>query len=811
MRAFLILASLIPASLSAADYPISPVPFTDVKLTSGLLQSRQEINNRVTLPFALGQCETSKRVTNFDLAAETMKRRAAGETTFQNKPPTVYPFDDSDVYKVLEGAAFCLAVEPNAALTAKVDNFIQRIAAAQEPDGYLYTFRTMHPDSPAHEWIDQRRWLKDPILSHELYNLGHLYEAGFAHTQATGSKSLLDVCLKSAELLQHDFSNGELRIAPGHEVIEMGLAKLYRQTGDKRWIDLAKFFLDNRGRGPNRDPYNQNQKPVVDQTEAVGHAVRANYLYSGMADIAALTGDPRYVAAISKIWENVVGRKLHLTGGCGARAAGEAYGNDYELPSRCYNETCAAVAFMFWNHRMFLLSGDAKYMDVFERTLYNGFLSGVSVSGDRFFYPNPLEYDGHEVNNNGFAGRAPWFGCACCPPNVLRTMASLGGYEYAVKNDVLYANLYSQSSAKVTVSGQPIQISQDTSYPWDGRVNFTLAPANPAAFTLALRIPGWVQGKPLPSDLYTYENPTPATWTVSVNGQKFSAIPDKGYLLIKRTWTSGDKVALDLPMPVRRVVGNEKIAATRNQSAIERGPIVYCLEGVDNGATVFDAFLPSSATFAPKFRPDLMNGITVINVSNAGRAQRDEKGIAISKSAQLTAIPYAFWNNRGLSPMAVWLPRDVSGTRLPPRPTLASQAKITTSFKRNGMDTGPLNDQQMPKNATDGFAKNFDFWPHKGTTEWIQYDFKEAATVKKSTVSWFDDTGTGECRLPKSWRITYLTESGNWDPVTIGGSYPISKGAPVEVSFKPLKTKAVRLEIQLVDGFSAGLYEWDVE
>ncbi len=651
MRSSVFLTCLIPSALFAADYPVNPVPFTDVKLTSGLLQNRQEINNRVTLPFALGQCETSKRITNFDLAAETMKRRAAGETTFQNKPPTVYPFDDSDVYKVLEGASFCLAVEPNAELSAKADNFIQRIAAAQEPDGYLYTFRTMHPDSPAHDWVDQQRWLKDPILSHELYNLGHLYEAGFAHTQATGSKSLLDICLKSAELLQRDFGDGEPKIAPGHEVIEMGLAKLYRQTGDKRWIDLARFFLDNRGHGGS--DYSQDHKPVVDQTEAVGHAVRANYLYSGMADIAALTGDKRYEAAISKIWENVVGKKLHLTGGCGARASGEAYGNDYELPNRCYNETCAAIAFMFWNHRMFLLSGDSKYMDVFERTLYNGFLSGVSISGDRFFYPNPLEYDGSEKNNHGFAGRAPWFGCACCPPNVLRTLASLGGYEYAVKNDTLYANLYTQSSAKVTVAGQTVQITQETVYPWEGRVNFTIAPAKSADFTLALRLPGWVQGKPLPSDLYSYENPAPAAWTVSVNGKKVSATPEKGYLLLKRTWSAGDKVSLDLPMPVRRVAGNEKIKATRNLSAIERGPVVYCIEGVDNDNAVFNTFLPASAKFTPQFRPDLMNGITVIDISGAGRAERDASENTAAKPARLTAIPYAFWNNRGLSPMAV--------------------------------------------------------------------------------------------------------------------------------------------------------------
>ena len=462
---------------------------------------------------------------------------------------------------------------------------------------------------------------------------------------------------------------------------------------------------------------------------------------------------------------------------------------------------------------MFLLTGDAKYMDVFERTLYNGFLSGVSVSGDRFFYPNPLEYDGHEQNNHGFAGRAPWFGCACCPPNVLRTLASLSGYAYAVQGDRLYTNLYGQSTAKITVAGQAIQVNQETHYPWDGRVDFTVNPAKTADFALALalRLPGWVQGKPLPSDLYSYENPEPAAWSVTVNGEKISATPEKGYLLLKRSWATGDKVVLSLDMPVRRVAGNEKIAATRKQSAIERGPVVYCLEGVDNEKTVFNAFLPASAKFTPKSRPDLMGGLTVIDIADAGRAERDEKGNPKGTPAHFTAIPYAFWNNRGNSQMTVWMPRDAANSRMTPRPTLASTAKITTSFARGGMATDALNDQLMPKNATDGFAKNFDFWPHKGTSEWIQYEFKQITTVKKTTVSWFDDTGTGECRLPKSWRITYRTEAGTWEPVTTTESYAITKGTPVEVHFQPVKTTALRLELQLVENFSAGLFEWDAE
>ena len=805
----LILLILQATCLTAADYSVKPVPFTDVSFTSGLWHDRQETNNKVTLPFALGQLETSKRLENFDLAADTMKRRAAGDATFQHQPPTVYPFDDSDVYKVLEGAAFCLSVRPDPELQKQVETIVARVAAAQEPDGYLYTWRTMHPDSPAHDWIDQKRWLKDPGLSHELYNAGHLYEAGTAYTQATKSPTLLDICLKNAELIHHDFADGKLRIAPGHEVIEMGLAKLYRQTGDVRWLDLAKIFLDARGHGGSA--YSQDHIPVVDQREAVGHAVRANYLYSGMADVAALKGDKRYLEAITAIWENVVGKKLHLTGGVGARASGEAYGDDYELPSRCYNETCAAIAFLFWNHRMFLMTGEAKYMDVFERTLYNGFLSGVSLSGDRFFYPNPLEYDGKEKNNHGFAGRAPWFGCACCPPNVLRTLASLGGYAYAVRDSKLYVNLYAQGEAHAEVSGNKVSVSQETKYPWSGAVSLKLGIDKPATLSLCLRIPGWVRGKPVPSDLYSYDDATPGKWTVKVNGQPVKAELVDGYANIPRQWKSGDVVELDLPMPVRRVSGNPKIVAIRDQVALERGPVVYAFEGIDNDGSVADVALPSTAEVVPVAKSGLLGGVVELDVTGATRVHRKAGGGLGQKPVQLVAIPYASWNNRGLSPMAVWMGRDADHVRPVAAPTAASRAKISVSFVRGGMDTGRLNDQQMPRNATDGFAPNFDFWPHKGGSEWIAYDFGKPITVSGSTVSWFDDTGVGECRLPKAWKLLYQDKVGAWKPVEGSPDYAIRKADPVSVKFKPVTTQVLRLEVDQADGFSAGLYEWEVE
>jgi DUF1680 family protein len=649
-----ILAVIWPVfAQGASDYPITPVPFTAVHFTAGLWQERQATNTAVTLPFAMNQLDASKRMQNFDLAAETMRRRTAGETNFQNRPVTQFPFDDSDAYKVIEGASFCLSVKPDPAIEARVENFIKEIAAAQEPDGYLYTWRTMHPDSPAHGWIGQQRWVKDPELSHELYDAGHLYEAGTAWFQATGSRDLLDICLKNAELVNHDLGTNGHPVAPGHEVIEMGLAKLYRQTGDPRWLELAQTFLEARGHGGNQ--YNQNQIPVLDQTEAVGHAVRANYLYSGMADVAALTGDQRYVAAIERIWENVVGCKLYLTGGCGALASGEAYGKNYQLPNNAYNETCAAVAFLFWNERMFLLTGDAKYMDVFERTLYNGFLSGVSLSGDRFFYPNPLECDGKSRFNQGYPGRAPWFGCACCPPNLMRMRASLGGYVCAIRNDEVFVNLYASSETKLSVSNTPVTLVQTTDYPWYGEIHLAVNPATPTKFTLSLRIPEWTRGQPLPSDLYYYANAAPTGWHVRVNGIEVKVDLHDGYARLQRTWKPGDQVLLSLSMPVRRVLGNSKIAATEGKVALERGPVVYCLEGVDNNDHVFNAVLGGPETIEAVYHPELLGGVTVLDIENAEHLASDGK--ELQKNVRLTAIPYYAWNNRGTSSMTVWLER----------------------------------------------------------------------------------------------------------------------------------------------------------
>ncbi|MBV9267477.1 MAG: glycoside hydrolase family 127 protein, partial [Acidobacteriaceae bacterium] len=550
-------------SAPAGRYPVQPVPFTAVHIEDAFWTPRIETNRKVTIPFAFQKCEETGRVANFVRAAAVMH----GDTSDRTLPG--YPFDDTDVYKVIEGASYTLSVQYDRKLDAYVDSLIVKIAAAQEPDGYLYTARTINPEHP-HKWAGKERWVSEEVLSHELYNLGHLYEAATAHYQATGKRSLLDISIKTANLLCNTFGPGKRAIYPGHQIVEMGLVKLYGVTGDGRYLVLAKFMLDSRG--PGGDSYNQANLRVVDQREAVGHAVRATYMYSGMADVAAMTGDTAYVTAIDAIWENVVSKKLYLTGGIGSRKEGEAFGDNFELPNlTAYNETCAAVGNDFWNHRLFLLHADAKYIDVMERTLYNGLISGVSLDGKSFFYPNPLESVG------GYE-RSPWFGVACCPGNITRFMASVPGYMYAHQGDTVYVNLYAAGQARIKTSDRSITIHQNTRYPWDGNVKLTIEPESPGHFSINLRIPGWAREQVVPSKLYRFADASSETPSLKVNGHSMQMALEKGYVRLNRRWKSGDVIELELPMPVRRVLAAEEVEADRGRVALQRGPIVYCTE-----------------------------------------------------------------------------------------------------------------------------------------------------------------------------------------------------------------------------------------
>ena len=521
----------------AHGYPIDPVPFTSVKVTDSFWGQRLKASREVTIPLAFSKCEETGRYLNFINAAHPNDTIKVGGLSF----------DDTDVYKTIEGASYLLQTYPDKQLERYIDSVLVIVAAAQEPDGYLYTSRTMNPKHP-HQWAGSRRWEKVEELSHEFYNLGHMIEGAIAHYQATGKRNFLDIAVKYADCVCREIGGnpGQLTLVPGHQIAEMALAKLYLVTGDRKYLDQAKFFLDKRGHTSRRDAYSQAHKPVTEQDEAVGHAVRAAYMYAGMADVAALTGDSAYIHAIDRIWDNIVGKKYYITGGIGATSNGEAFGANYELPNMsAYCETCAAIGNVYVNHRLFLLHGDSKYYDVLERTLYNGLISGVSLDGGGFFYPNPLESAGQHQ-------RQPWFGCACCPSNICRFIPSLPGYIYAVKDRDVYVNLFMSNTVRLDIAGKQVSISQNTTYPWNGDIDLTVDRNKAGRFRMMIRIPGWVRNRPVPSDLYTYADNKRPLYSVTVNGKTVDGTLQNGYLSIDRNWKKGDRVEIHFDMEIGR-------------------------------------------------------------------------------------------------------------------------------------------------------------------------------------------------------------------------------------------------------------------
>lgn len=652
-------------------YPITQVPFTAVKVTPNTFWGdRIHAAREVTIPLAFSKCESEHRYKNFEMAAYTLQH--PNHPGLQTKEWDVskfmgFSFDDTDVYKTIEGASYVLQTYPDEKLKAYIDSVLDVVSAAQEPDGYLYTARTINPAHP-HHWAGKKRWEVEDFLSHELYNLGHMVDAACAHYQATGSEKFLNIAKRYADCVIREVGakEGQACVVPGHQIAEMALARLYVLTGEQKYLDEAKFLLDYRGKTGRRDLYSQSDKPVVEQTEAWGHAVRAGYMYAGMADVAALTGDKDYLKAIDAIYNNIVSKKYYITGGVGARHEGEAFGADYELPNlTSYNETCAAISMVYLFHRMFLLHGDAKYIDCLERTLYNGVISGMSVDGGRFFYPNPLSSDGkYAFNADNTVERQPWFGCACCPSNLCRFIPSFPGYMYAVKDRQLYINLFAGNTATMQVGGKDVVLEQQTSYPWDGDITITVKKNQAKAFDMLVRIPEWVNGTPVPSDLYQFSDGVKGSYSVKVNGQPVSGNLEKGYLVISRPWKKGDVVSVHFDMPVRTITAHEKVKADEGRVAVERGPLVYCAEGADNqGFSIFNFLMPQQPQFAVSDQQ--INGKRDVNfsvkaISVKGKAvEQDAQGNPTVKDATLTMIPYYAWNHRGPGLMEVWMPRSI--------------------------------------------------------------------------------------------------------------------------------------------------------
>ncbi|WNH09870.1 glycoside hydrolase family 127 protein [Thalassobellus suaedae] len=561
----LLLTSFISIAQKTTNtgYPITPVPFTSVQVTDAFWGQRIKASRETTIPLAFMKCEETGRYENFIMAAHPS----------ENNKVEGFTFDDTDVYKTIEGASYSMQTYPNKKLSKYIDSLITIIGKAQEPDGYLYTFRTMNPEH-THEWAGSKRWEKEEDLSHELYNLGHMVEGAIAHYQATGKRNFIDIAIKFADCAVREVGDKQSKtmVVPGHQITEMALAKLSVVSGDKKYLDFAKLLLDERGHTHIKSEYSQSHKPVLEQEEAAGHAVRASYMYSGMADVAALTGDEDYIHAIDKIWDNIVSKKLYITGGIGATGHGESFGKNYELPNMsAYCETCAAIGNVYLNYRLFLLHGNSKYYDVLERTLYNGLISGVSLDGGSFFYPNPLESIGQHQ-------RQAWFGCACCPSNISRFIPSVPGYIYAVDESDVYVNLFMSNESDLEVKGKSLKLKQTTNYPWSGNININLAPKGKQKFTLKVRVPGWLQNSVVPSNLYSYTDKKSLNFSVKVNGKTVSSTINKGYFDINKTWKKGDKVEINFEMEPRTVKAHPAVEADRGKVSIERGPIVYCAE-----------------------------------------------------------------------------------------------------------------------------------------------------------------------------------------------------------------------------------------
>ena len=800
-RAFLLIGmTALTLTASAAKQsptaPIQEVAFTQVHLNDGFWSPRIEINRTVSIPSAFHECEVNGRFDNFAIAAGLIKGEHRGD----------FSFDDTDPYKVIEGASYSLAVHYDAKLDHYLDSVINIIAQAQEPDGYLTTCVT-NKCTRLSGWWGTRKWEK--INSHELYNSGHLIESAVAHYRATGKKTFLNVAIKNADLVCKTFgpNEGQIHRPGGHPIIEMALCKLYKVTGNKKYLEGAKYFVDETGRctdGHRPSEYSQDHMPILQQEEIVGHAVRAGYLYSGVADVAALTGDKAYQEALERIWENMSSKKLFITGGIGSRPQGEGFGPNYELNNHtAYCETCAAIANVYWNYRMFLATGESKYIDVCERALYNNVLSGVSLSGDKFFYDNPLESDGeHE--------RQKWFGCACCPGNITRFVASVPGYIYARQGKDIFVNLYAQGKAKIG----NIELEQTTDYPWDGKIRIKVTKGS-GKFAIKLRVPSWLKTSPTNNDLYQYQDKAKA-YSVSVNGKALYP-ENRDYIEISRSWKKGDTIELDFPMDVRRIVANDNAEDDRGKVALERGPIVFCLEGADQADhKVFNKYILDSAPVSAHFEQDLLNGVMVLEGS-AKELQQDGE----VKDVKFRAIPYSTWNNRGGEQMEVWIANTPMAAVATPLPTIASKAQTFCNrgpIQNDAPETAPVdswaggaNDQWEPKRSSDTSKPYHYWWLKQGTTEAITYQFDQAYEVSNVQVYWLDfDHYDGNFRTPESWSLYYKDAKGEWQEVEGHTAYTVRKDCYNSVDFTPVKTTGLKILAKLQKGESGGVLEWKV-
>jgi len=749
-------------SPTKTDYPVVAVPFKDVEITDAFWVPRIEANRTVTVPELLNRSEKVGRA------------------------------PDS---RVFEAAAYIVVKNPNSPLRAQLDRALDKM---------IHSIRAR-----------KQRWSNEG--DGELYAAGGFMLAAVAYHQATGSRKLLDVAIEIANDVDSVFGPGKRHDISNHQGVKMGLVRLYQATGDEKYLRLAKFFLDERGNPEGGrelfGSYAQDHVPVKSQTRAIGHTVRATYLYVPLIDLAVLTGDPEYAQANERIWEDAVSKRTYLTGGIGSYRREEDFGDDYDLPNlACWNEICAAFGNVLWNQRLFMLKRDAKYIDMMERILYNGLLVGVSLKGDTFLYQAPLKADVE------FARQA-LFGPNCCPPQIARFLPQLESLIYAQAEDGLYVNLLVASRAQVKLNQTAVTIAQETKYPWEGVTKISVDPEKAQKFAVYVRIPGWSRNQPAPGSLYRYVSTSAPDFSLTVNGKTVPCALDKGFARIEREWAKGDAIELTLPMPVQRVVADDRVADDRGMVALERGPLVYCAEGKDNGGSVFNLLVPDDAEFQFAYRPDLLGGIGTITGKVLGLSRGQDRVSIQKKQQSFTAIPYYAFANRGTTQMAVWLASEGSKCLIPPRPTIASTIRATSS---NGdgtlVDTYPgrkpptiaqrfypssqdgsgdiraIFDQVEPVNSADGSSTWVRLRPQSGGKAWVQYDFSQPAKVSSVEVYWKEDKHY--CVLPEAWRLLYK-DGSVWKHVQASDSYGVERDKFNKVTFAPVITSALRIKIDL--------------
>ena len=749
-----------------ADYPLRPVPFNEVEMISDFWRPRLVTQRRTLVPFAFER--TQPGVEHLQYARDFLSgKKVEGHRAHR--------FIDSDLYKVMEGAAYLLQLRRDPELEAKLDELAEIIAGAQEANGYLYpshttgvgTAKQMMGDSP-YTFV---------VHSHELYNVGHLYEAAIAYYRASGKRKLLRVAEKSAQHLNRVFFVGDpkynggrpIQQAPGHQELELALVKLHRVTGKQLYLDMARKFLEIRGntyvpdgQGVMAPTYAQQHAPVMQQTEAVGHAVRATYLYSAMADVGTLTSQPGYGQALDRIWGDITNTRMHITGGLGAVHGIEGFGPQYELPNAdAFNETCAAVGNVLFNYRMFLMHKDARYLDVAEVALLNNVLAAVNLEGNRFFYVNPLEADGKYPFNHGTAGRAPWFGTACCPSNMARLLPQVPGMTYAHDQGDVYITFYAASRTQITLNDVRVDLQQQTAYPNDGEVGLTVNPSRPTRFRVLLRIPTWARERFVPGELYRYVDSTTETASLTVNGQSVPMQLEKGFVAIDRQWKAGDRVLLTLPMPVRVTECHPAVKANRQRIALTRGPFVLCAEGVDNGGATQRFFFATQPHVA-----DAVISTKTIDGGSFLQVRTEAQAVTATKSVEnrpLVLTPYYAWNNRGVSSMTVWFPRDpklaVFNPHLLPKESVFSQVTASHTFADDTVIA--IGDRKEPRYSSGKKVPRWTSRPQKNKSQWVVARFHSTKSLRSIGVYWMQDRF--DVKFPAKWSLE-IEQNGKWKP-----------------------------------------------